>query len=255
MSHHYIRFDEVRYRYPDGYEALKGVSLLIRHGEKVALLGANGAGKSTLLLHAAGLLLPTSGEVIVGGIKSTRRTMPQIRRAAGLVFQNADDQLSMPTVEEDVAFGPANMRLTQAQIDVRVAAALAAVGATAYRQMPSHRLSGGMKKSVSIATVLAMEPSVLVMDEPTAGLDAQARRRIVALLERFEHTMIVATHDMDMAADLCERTIILDNGIIAADGAACDILSDNDLLQRCGLEMPCRFRHRCRLAGLSGISV
>ncbi len=224
MSHHYIRFDEVRYRYPDGYEALKGVSLLIRHGEKVALLGANGAGKSTLLLHAAGLLLPTSGEVIVGGIKSTRRTMPQIRRAAGLVFQNADDQLFMPTVEEDVAFGPAN-------------------------------LSGGMKKSVSIATVLAMEPSVLVMDEPTAGLDAQARRRIVALLERFEHTMIVATHDMDMAADLCERTIILDNGIIAADGAACDILSDNDLLQRCGLEMPCRFRHRCRLAGLSGISV
>ncbi len=171
------------------------------------------------------------------------------------MFQNADDQLFMPTVEEDVAFGPANMRLTQAQIDVRVAAALAAVGATAYRQMPSHCLSGGMKKSVSIATVLAMEPSVLVMDEPTAGLDAQARRRIVALLERFEHTMIVATHDMDMAADLCERTIILDNGIIAADGAACDILSDNDLLQRCGLEMPCRFRHRCRLAGLSGISV
>ena len=147
MSHHYIRFDEVRYRYPDGYEALKGVSLLIRHGEKVALLGANGAGKSTLLLHAAGLLLPTSGEVIVGGIKSTRRTMPQIRRAAGLVFQNADDQLFMPTVEEDVAFGPANMRLTQAQIDVRVAAALAAVGATAYRQMPSHCLSGGMKRA------------------------------------------------------------------------------------------------------------
>lgn len=253
MSHHYLRFDEVRYRYPDGHEALQGVSFLIRHGEKVALLGANGAGKSTLLLHAAGLLLPTSGEVIVGGIRSTRRTMPQIRRTTGLVFQNADDQLFMPTVAEDVAFGPANMRLTPDEIEVRVAAALAAVGATGYREMPSHRLSGGMKKSVSIATVLAMEPSVLVMDEPTAGLDPRARRRLTALMERFEHTMIVATHDMEMAAGMCERTIILENGVVAADGATRDILSDSELLQRCGLEMPCRFRHMCRLAGVSGI--
>lgn len=171
MSHHYLRFDDVHYRYPNGYEALCGVSFCITHGEKVALAGANGAGKSTLLLHTNGLLIPSQGEVVMGGIKLTRRTLPLVRQSVGLVFQDSDNQLFMPTVEEDVAFGPSNMRLEPEEIRRRVTEALDAVGALHLRGASPFRLSGGQKKRVAIATVLSMEPSVLVMDEPTSNLD------------------------------------------------------------------------------------
>ena len=192
MSHHYLRFDDVRYTYPDGHEALRGVSFTLRHGEKAALVGMNGAGKSTLLLHTDGLLLPSSGRVDVGGITVTRKTLPIVRQTVGLVFQDADNQLFMPTVGEDVAFGPANMGLTPEEIDERVTRALRAVGAEALRDSAPCRLSGGQKKSVAIATVLAMEPSILVMDEPTSNLDPRARRLIIDLLSRFDHTMLIA---------------------------------------------------------------
>ncbi|WP_417014385.1 energy-coupling factor ABC transporter ATP-binding protein [Alistipes sp.] len=244
MSHHYLRFDDVHYRYPDGCEALRGVSFRIVHGEKVALVGANGAGKSTLLLHTDGLLMPSQGEVVVGGIKLTRRTLPLVRQSVGLVFQNSDDQLFMPTVGEDVAFGPVNMGLEPAEIERRVTEALAAVGASHLREASPFRLSGGEKKRAAIASVLSMEPSVLVMDEPTAGLDPRARRQVIELLRRFDHTTLIATHDMEMVFDLCPRTIVLKEGRIAADGDTRHVFGDSALLGECGLEQPAELRLR-----------
>ena len=242
MSHHYLRFDDVHYRYPNGYEALCGVSFCITHGEKVALVGANGAGKSTLLLHTNGLLIPPQGEVVMGGIKLTRRTLPLVRQSVGLVFQDSDNQLFMPTVEEDVAFGPSNMRLEPEEIRRRVTEALDAVGALHLRGASPFRLSGGQKKRVAIATVLSMEPSVLVMDEPTSNLDPRARRQIIDLIRRFGHTTLIATHDMEMVLDLCDRTIVMKQGRIVADGSTRHVFGDLALLEECGLEQPCELR-------------
>lgn len=242
MSHHYLRFDDVHYRYPNGYEALCGVSFRITHGEKVALVGANGAGKSTLLLHTNGLLMPSQGGVVLGGIALTRRTLPLVRQSVGLVFQDSDNQLFMPTVEEDVAFGPSNMRLEPEEIRCRVTEALDAVGALDLRGESPFRLSGGQKKRVAIATVLAMEPSVLVMDEPTSNLDPRARRQIIDLIRRFSHTTLIATHDMEMVLDLCDRTIVMKEGRIVADGSTRHVFGDLALLEECGLEQPCELR-------------
>ena len=242
MSHHYLRFDDVHYRYPNGYEALCGVSFCITPGEKVALVGANGAGKSTLLLHTNGLLIPSQGEVVMGGIKLTRRTLPLVRQSVGLVFQDSDNQLFMPTVEEDVAFGPSNMRLEPEEIRRRVTEALDAVGALHLRGASPFRLSGGQKKRVAIATVLSMEPSVLVMDEPTSNLDPRARRQIIDLIRRFGHTTLIATHDMEMVLDLCDRTIVMKQGRIVADGSTRHVFGDLALLEECGLEQPCELR-------------
>lgn len=242
MSHHYLRFDDVHYRYPNGYEALCGVSFCITHGEKVALVGANGAGKSTLLLHTNELLIPSQGEVVMGGIKLTRRTLPLVRQSVGLVFQDSDNQLFMPTVEEDVAFGPSNMRLEPEEIRRRVTEALDAVGALHLRGASPFRLSGGQKKRVAIATVLSMEPSVLVMDEPTSNLDPRARRQIIDLIRRFGHTTLIATHDMEMVLDLCDRTIVMKQGRIVADGSTRHVFGDLALLEECGLEQPCELR-------------
>lgn len=242
MSHHYLRFDDVHYRYPNGYEALCGISFRITHGEKVALVGANGAGKSTLLLHTNGLLMPSQGEVVMGGIKLTRRTLPLVRQSVGLVFQDSDNQLFMPTVEEDVAFGPSNMRLEPEEIRRRVTEALDAVGALHLRGASPFRLSGGQKKRVAIATVLSMEPSVLVMDEPTSNLDPRARRQIIDLIRRFGHTTLIATHDMEMVLDLCDRTIVMKQGRIVADGSTRHVFGDLALLEECGLEQPCELR-------------
>ena len=242
MSHHYLRFDDVHYRYPNGYEALCGVSFCITHGEKVALVGANGAGKSTLLLHTNGLLIPSQGEVVMGGIKLTRRTLPLVRQSVGLVFQDSDNQLFMPTVEEDVAFGPSNMRLEPEEIRRRVTEALDAVGALHLRGASPFRLWGGQKKRVAIATVLSMEPSVLVMDEPTSNLDPRARRQIIDLIRRFGHTTLIATHDMEMVLDLCDRTIVMKQGRIVADGSTRHVFGDLALLEECGLEQPCELR-------------
>ena len=238
MSHHYLEFRNVRYRYPGGQEALCGISLRITHGQKVALAGVNGAGKSTLLLHTDGLLMPSEGEVIVGGVTLRRQTLRLVRQSVGVVFQNPDDQLFMPTVEEDVAFGPANMGLSPDEIEARVARALESVGASALRHRAPHTLSGGQKRSVAIAAVLAMEPSVLVLDEPTAALDPRARRQVIELLRGFDHTMIVATHDMDMIGELCPRTIVMARGRIVADGPTRQVFADRAEVESWGLEPP-----------------
>ena len=209
MSHHIVEVRELKYAYPDGTEALRGVSFRIEHGSAVALVGANGAGKSTLLLHLNGYLPTTRGEVLIGDTAVTRETVALARRAVGMVFQDPDDQLFMPTVAEDVAFGPLNAGLPPKQVERRVLAALERVGMTHVRERPPYRLSAGEKRAVAIATVLAMSPDILVMDEPSANLDPRARRRLIDLLLSFEHTRIIATHDLEMVVEVCSRVIVL----------------------------------------------
>ena len=235
MSHHYIKFTDVHFSYPDGYEALRGVSFNISHGERVALLGRNGAGKSTLILMTNGLLMPTSGEVNIGGIPITKRTLMQVRQSVGMVFQNPDDQLFMPTVEEDVAFGPLNMNLPYEEVERRVVEALTSVKALNLRKKSPMQLSGGQRRRVAIATVLSMEPAILVLDEPTANLYFISRRDLIDLLKGFTHTQLIATHDLDMVRELCGRTIVLDEGKIIADGQTSDILEDTNVKATLGI--------------------
>jgi cobalt/nickel transport system ATP-binding protein len=243
MSHHIVEVRELMYAYPDGTEALRGISFRIEHGSAVALVGANGAGKSTLLLHLNGYLSTTRGEVLIGDTTVTRETVALARRAVGMVFQDPDDQLFMPTVAEDVAFGPLNAGLPPKQVERRVLAALERVGMTHVRERPPYRLSAGEKRAVAIATVLAMSPDILVMDEPSANLDPRARRRLIDLLLSFEHTRIIATHDLEMVVEVCSRVIVLDGGKVVADGPTRDILNNDALMLAHGLERPHILRH------------
>ena len=238
MSHHIVEVKNLRHVYPDGTEALRGVSFRITHGESVAVIGANGAGKSTLLLHLNGYLTTGEGAIRIGDFPLTTATLPEIRRTVGMVFQDPDDQLFMPTVFDDVAFGPQNLGLTGAEVEERVQEALARVGAGHLRDKPPYRLSGGEKKRVAIATVLAMSPDILVMDEPTSGLDPFARRQLIALLKDFHHTRIFTSHDLDMVLELCERTIVLHEGEVRADGPTLEIFQNEPLLAACRLEKP-----------------
>ena len=243
MSHHLVEVQDLHFAYPDGTDALKGVSFRITHGESVALIGANGAGKSTLLLHLNGYLKPTRGEVRIGDVPLTRRTLAAARRAVGMVFQDPDDQLFMPTVFEDVAFGPLNAGLPPDEIEQRVVAALERVGMAHLRDRPPYRLSAGEKRAVAIATVLAMSPDVLVMDEPSSHLDPRGRRRLIELLKSFKHTKIIATHDLELVVELCSRVIVLDGGKVVAEGPTVELLNDEDLMLAHGLERPHSLRH------------
>ncbi|SMD10813.1 energy-coupling factor ABC transporter ATP-binding protein [Sporomusa malonica] len=242
MSHHIVELKDVKYTYPDQTEALCGLSVRITHGESVAIVGANGSGKTTLLSHLIGVLFPTEGTINIGGYPVTKQTLPHVRRAVGMVFQNSDDQLFMPTVYDDVAFGPLNLGLPPAEVDARVTAALTTVGALHLKGRTPYRLSGGQKRSVAIAAVLAMDPCILVMDEPTAGLDPLARRQLINLLKTFEHTKIIATHDLDLVLDLCARTVVISAGRVIADGPTLDIFNDQELLDRAHLEKPFRMQ-------------
>jgi energy-coupling factor transporter ATP-binding protein EcfA2 len=211
---------------------------LIQPGEKVALVGPNGAGKSTLMLLINGILRPSRGRIELGGLEVTERNMGQIRAWAGLVFQDPDDQLFSPTVFEDVAFGPLHMNLPPDQVHDRVDRALAAVHMSDYRGRMSHHLSVGEKKRIAIATVLSMDPLLLILDEPTAGLDPRARRSLINLLRELPQTMLIASHDMHMVAELFPRTIIMDLGQVVADGPTHQLMDDADLLHVHGLEKP-----------------
>lgn len=217
MSHHYIQFDNVSFKYPGGHEALKDVSFRITHGEKVALLGLNGSGKSTLLLQINGLLLPTSGKVTVGDIPVEKRTLRLVRESVGMVFQNSDDMLFMPTIGEDVAFGPRNMNLPEEEVERRVCKSLSEVGLLEMRDRPAFSLSGGQRRAAAIAAVLSMEPNILVLDEPSANLDARARAQLIEIISRFKHTVLIATHDIALATTLCERSLLMRNGTLAGD--------------------------------------
>jgi len=232
----------LRFAYPDGTPALDGVSFRVHAGESVAVVGANGAGKSTLLLALNGLVTPSAGEARIGEVPVTPATRAQIHRTVGYVFQDADDQLFMATVREDVAFGPLNLGLAAAEVEARVQAALETVGAAHLAGRAPYRLSGGEKRAVAIAGVLAMQPSVLLLDEPSAGLDPASRRRLITLLNSFSHTKLVATHDLDLVLDTCSRVLVMRDGRIEADGTAAAVFSDAALLARCHLEPPLGWR-------------
>ena len=235
MSHHYIEFKDVTYRYPNGTEALSGVSFRISHGEKVALLGKNGAGKSTLLQLTDGLLLPAQGTVDIGGVPVTKKTLAHVRQSIGMVFQNPDDQLFMPTVEEDVAFGPMNMKLPGEEVRKRVDKALELVGCQDLAKRSPMHLSGGQKRRVAIATVLSMEPSILVLDEPTSNLDWGARENVVFMIEHFMHTCLIASHDLALIRKICRRAIVLDGGKIAADCPIKEVFENSEILSLLGI--------------------
>jgi cobalt transport protein ATP-binding subunit len=224
------------FNYPDGHPALNGIDIAIVPGEKVALVGPNGAGKSTLMLHFNGLL-QGEGELHIGGLSLAKKNLPVIRSKVGMVFQNPDDQLFSPTVFDDVAFGPLHMGLPSALVRTRVQSALDAVGMGRYIERNSHHLSIGEKKRIAVATVLSMQPEILVLDEPSAGLDPRARRTLINLLRELDMTMLVSTHDIRMVQELFERTLVMEDGRITADGATTELLSDATLLAAHGLEI------------------
>lgn len=232
-----VQVRDLHFSYPDGHAALRGVSLNLCQGEKVALVGPNGAGKSTLMLHLNGIL-EGRGEIRVGNMRLTREDLPLVRAMVGLVFQNPDDQLFSPTVFEDVAFGPLHMGLPEDEVRARVAEALEAVRMSAYADRLSHHLSVGEKKRIAIATVLSMKPSILVLDEPSAGLDPRARRTLINLLRELPITMLVSTHDMLMVKELFPRMVVMDEGLIVADGPTVEIMEDREFLEAHGLERP-----------------
>ena len=214
-----IEFQNISFSYPGASrQTLRDISFSIEKGEKVALVGLNGSGKSTLLLHTNGLLMADIGTVLVDGIAITPKTVGHARQVVGMVFQNADDQLFMPTVEADVAFGPRNMGLPEEEVKRRVEKALKQTNCQDLKDRAPFHLSGGQKKMVSIATVLSMEPDILVFDEPTSGLDFAAEAQFISIVDRLPHTVLMSTHDMDLARRLCTRAILMDHGAIAYDG-------------------------------------
>ncbi len=232
-----VKVRDLRFAYPDGNEALRGVSFNLCAGDKVALVGPNGAGKSTLILHLNGILRGR-GEIEVSGLRLAPEVLPLIRAKVGLVFQNPDDQLFSPTVFEDVAFGPLHMGLSEGEVPARVEEALAMVHMSKYRDRLSHHLSVGEKKRIAIATVLSMRPEILVLDEPSSGLDPRARRSLIRLLREMPITMLASTHDMAMVKECFPRTMVMDEGQIVADGLTAEILEDAALLEAHGLEKP-----------------
>jgi cobalt/nickel transport system ATP-binding protein len=236
--HHSIEIDNLKFSYPDGHSALNGVSLHIEPCEKVALVGPNGAGKSTLILHLNGILEGQGGDVCVAGLPVIKANFGKVRARVGLVFQNPDDQLFSPTVYEDVAFGPMYQGLAIEQVRQRVDEALSVVHMSDYALRVSHHLSMGEKKRIAIATVLSMKPEVLVLDEPTAGLDPRARRSLIRLLDDLDITMLVSTHDMLMVRELFPRMVIMDEGRVVADGPTQTLMNDEALLNAHGLEKP-----------------
>ncbi|MDE7412539.1 MAG: energy-coupling factor ABC transporter ATP-binding protein [Muribaculaceae bacterium] len=235
MSHHFVRYTDVHYRYNDGTEALRGVSLEIKHGERVALLGLNGSGKSTLMLLTDALFYPTSGEVNVGDVPVTEKTASMIRRSVGFVFQDPEDMLFMPTIYDDVAFGPRNMQLPEEEVMRRAENALTLVGLKNMGEKASYQLSGGQRRSAAIASVLSMEPDILLLDEPSANLDGKARKNLIEILNKYEHTIILATHDLDLAAKICHRAVVLEEGRVKLDSPIESLISNSELLKEMSL--------------------
>jgi cobalt/nickel transport system ATP-binding protein len=224
----------LNYSYPDGTKALDSVSFSIDRGQKLAVLGANGAGKSTLMLHLNGIL-DGKGEITVCGLRLEKKTLRQIRQKVGLVFQNPDDQLFCPTVFDDVAFGPQNMGLDKEEIQKKVSYVLKQVGLEGFEKRSPFHLSTGEKKRVALATVLSMDSELIVLDEPTTNLDPKGRRQTIELLAALEKTMIIVTHDFDMAQKLCPQSIVLSKGMIVAQGETAGIISNELLLKENGL--------------------
>jgi len=232
---------DLAFAYPDGHVALDGVDLVVERGERVAVLGPNGAGKTTLVLALNGINAAARGSVTVGGLAVEKPNLTEIRRRVGIVFQDPDDQLFMPTVRDDVAFGPSNLGLRGAELDARVDTALAAVDMAGHKDRSPLNLSGGQRRRVALATVLACEPEILVLDEPSSNLDPVARRELAEVLLRLDATTLMVTHDLPYALQLCGRAVILDHGRIVADGETRDVLADCELMAAHRLELPYGF--------------
>ncbi|MFF1833771.1 energy-coupling factor ABC transporter ATP-binding protein [Streptomyces sp. NPDC058231] len=237
------------YAYPDGHQALFGVDLTVARGERVALLGPNGAGKTTLVLHLNGILDAGAGSVHVAGLPVRKSNLAEIRRRVGIVFQDPDDQLFMPTVREDVAFGPAASGLRGAELDKRVVEALEQVGMAEFANRPPHHLSFGQRRRVAVATVLAMRPEILVLDEPSSNLDPASRRELADILRSLDVTVLMVTHDLPYALELCPRAVILSEGVIAADDRTQELLCDEELMRAHRLELPFGFDPRSVTVG------
>ena len=241
MNQPAIRVRNLSYSYPGGHPALAGIDLEVAAGERVALLGPNGAGKTTLMLHLNGVLTASQGSVEITGTALSRKTLRDVRRKVGVVFQDPDDQLFMPTLAQDVAFGPANFGVRGAELEARVARALEVVSMTELAERSPAHMSGGQRRRAALATVLACEPEVLVLDEPSANLDPVARRELAETLSGLDATMLIVTHDLPYAAQLCDRAIVMDGGLIVADGPIGDVLSNTEVLAAHRLELPWGF--------------
>ncbi len=244
MSDPVLDVSGLAYAYPDGHQALYGVDLHVHRGERVALLGPNGAGKTTLVLHLNGILAAGAGSVSVSGLPVTKENLQEIRRRVGVVFQDPDDQLFMPSVRDDVAFGPRNLGVKGADLDRRVMDALEKVGMAEFADRPPHHLSFGQRRRVAVATVLAMEPEILVLDEPSSNLDPASRRELADILRSLDVTVLMVTHDLPYAYELCPRSVVLSGGVMVADGATYDVLTDDDLMAAHRLELPFGFDPR-----------
>ena len=244
MSEPSLEVIDLSFSYPDGHEALRSVDLHVHHGERVALLGPNGAGKTTLLLHLNGIFRPTSGKVRIAGLDISDESLMEVRRRVGLVFQDPDDQLFMPTVGQDVAFGPANFGVEGDELESRVTDALGAVSMLDAVDRAPHHLSYGERRRVAIATVLAMRPEILVLDEPTSNLDPASRRELIDVLRGLPITQLLVTHDLPFALELCSRALVIDEGRIVAADSTVEILSDDVLMKTHRLELPYRFAPR-----------
>lgn len=246
MSKAVLEIKDLAFAYPDGNQALFGVNLIIGEGERVALLGPNGAGKSTLVMHMNGIHPTAQGSIHVAGQlvdSKNKEALKEIRAKVGIVFQDPDDQLFMPTVGEDVAFGPYNMGVRGAELDKIVSESLSKVGMLEYKDRPPHHLSFGQRRRVAVATVLAMNPEILVLDEPSSNLDPASRRELAEILKSLKITLIMVTHDLPYAAELCERSVILSGGVIVADDKTSNILRDSSLLSKYRLELPVGFNY------------
>ena len=239
-----LLIENLAFAYPDGNQALFGVNLRIEKGERVALLGPNGAGKTTLVMHMNGIHPTAHGSVHIAGQlvdAKDKDSIKLIRSKVGIVFQDPDDQLFMPTVGEDIAFGPFNMGKRGAELDAIVDEALHLVGMSDFKDRPPHHLSFGQRRRVAVATVLAMKPEILVLDEPSSNLDPASRRELADILRSLDITMVMVTHDLPYAYELCERSVILSGGVIVADGKTSEILKNDELLKANRLELPVGF--------------
>ena len=244
MSHIHIDLEDVSFEYEKSRKILDHISFTAHEHDSIGLVGANGVGKSTLLKLLVGLNLNYSGSIRVEEIPVEKDTLPKIRERIGYVFQDSDNQLFMPTVYEDIAFAPRNYGLSESEVQRRVLQALDAVHITFLKDKPIYKLSGGEKKLVSIATILSMTPDIILMDEPSIALDPKNRRNLIHILNQFDHLKIIASHDLDLILDTCNRTILLSNGRIAADGDTSAILTDRNLLEENGLERPLCLQRR-----------
>lgn len=252
MSTPVLDVRQLAYAYPDGHQALYGVDLHVHPGERVALLGPNGAGKTTLVLHLNGILHPGHGSVHVSGLAVQADNLAEIRRRVGVVFQDPDDQLFMGSVRDDVAFGPKNLGISGDELTQRVIDALDKVGMTEFIDRPPHHLSFGQRRRVAVATVLAMQPEILVLDEPSSNLDPASRRELADIVRSLEVTVLMVTHDLPYALELCDRSVVLDQGNIVADGSTYDLLTDDELMRSHRLELPFGFEPRVRPRPASG---